>query len=136
MLVIGSSVVWAFALMIIKVLTRTESSVTITAYASICLSPICLVAAIPHWTWPGVEQLAWLAGIGIVGTVAQTVMNQSFKLADASAVLPIDFSKLLWASALGFAMFGEVPDLVTWIGGALIFEIGRASCRERVCRYV
>ncbi|HEY9569190.1 MAG TPA: EamA family transporter [Thalassobaculum sp.] len=121
MLVIGSSVVWAFALMIIKVLTRTESSVTITAYASIFLSPICLVAAIPHWTWPGVEQLAWLAGIGIVGTVAQTVMNQSFKLADASAVLPIDFSKLLWASALGFAMFGEVPDLWTWIGGALIF---------------
>src|SRR3546814_15247550 len=87
-----------------------SSDLTITAYASIFLSPICLVAAIPHWTWPGVEQLAWLAGIGIVGTVAQTVMNQSFKLADASAVLPIDFSKLLWASALGFAMFGAVPD--------------------------
>lgn len=121
LLVIGSSIVWAFALMIIKVLTRTESSVTITAYASIFLSPFCLAAAIPHWTWPGLDQLAWLAGIGIVGTVAQTAMNQSLKVADASAVLPVDFSKLIWASAIGFALFGEVPDLWTWIGGALIF---------------
>ncbi len=121
MLVIGSSVVWAFALMLIKVLTRTESSVTITAYASIFLSPVCLVAAIPYWTWPGLEQLAWLAAIGVVGTVAQTAMNQSFKLADASAVLPMDFSKLIWASAIGFALFGEIPDLWTWVGGVMIF---------------
>lgn len=121
LLVIGSSVVWAVALMIIKVLTRTESSVTITAYASIFLAPVCLVAALPYWTWPGLEQLAWLAAIGIVGTVAQTAMNQSFKLADASAVLPMDFTKLIWASAIGFALFDEIPDLWTWIGGALIF---------------
>ena len=121
LLVLGSSVVWAVALMIIKVLTRTESSVTITAYASIFLAPVCLVAAIPFWVWPSLEQLIWLAAIGAIGTVAQTAMNQSFKLADASAVLPVDFSKLLWAAAIGYVAFGEVPDLWTWIGGAMIF---------------
>ncbi|MEQ8815662.1 MAG: EamA family transporter [Thalassobaculum sp.] len=121
LLVIGSSVVWAVALMVIKVLTRTESSVTITAYASIFLAPVALAAAAPYWTWPGLEALAILAGLGILGTVAQTAMNQSFKLADASAVLPMDFSKLIWAAAIGFVMFGEVPDLWTWVGGALIF---------------
>lgn len=121
LLVVGSSLVWAFALMIIKVLTRTESSVTITAYASIFLAPICLAASIPHWTWPNLELLAWLAVIGVIGTVAQTAMNQSFKLADASAVLPVDFSKLIWASAIGFALFDEIPDLWTWVGGVLIF---------------
>ncbi len=121
LLVLGSSVVWAVALMIIKVLTRTESSVTITAYASIFLSPVCLVAALPFWVWPSLEQLIWLAAIGVIGTIAQTAMNQSFKLADASAVLPVDFSKLLWAAAIGYTLFGEVPDLWTWIGGAMIF---------------
>lgn len=122
MLVLGSSVVWSVALMIIKVLTRTESSVTITAYASIFLAPVCIVAAYPFWQWPTLEAWAWLAAIGVVGTVAQTAMNQSFKLADASAVLPVDFSKLLWASAIGYVLFGEVPDLWTWIGGAMIFS--------------
>ncbi|MFX4220256.1 MAG: DMT family transporter [Thalassobaculum sp.] len=122
MLVLGSSVVWSVALMVIKVLTRTESSVTITAYASIFLSPICLVVALPFWTWPSLESLLWLVAIGIVGTVAQTAMNQSFKMADASAVLPVDFSKLLWAAAIGYVVFGEVPDVWTWVGGAMIFS--------------
>lgn len=121
LLIVGSAVVWSVALMIIKVLTRTESSVTITAYASIFLAPFCLVAAWPFWTWPNLEQLLWLAAIGGVGTIAQTSMNQSFKLADASAVLPVDFTKLLWAAAIGFVLFDEVPDLWTWVGGAMIF---------------
>lgn len=121
MLVLGSSIVWACALMMIKVLTRTESSVTITAYASIFLAPICLVAAIPFWTWPSWEQLGWLFAIGIVGTIAQTAMNQALKLGDASVVLPVDFTKLIWASMLGFMIFAEVPDLWTWVGGLMIF---------------
>lgn len=121
LLIVASAVVWSVALMIIKMLTRTESSVTITAYASIFLAPVSLVAAWPFWTWPNAEQLIWLAAIGGIGTIAQTAMNQSFKLADASAVLPVDFTKLLWASAIGFAVFDEVPDVWTWTGGAMIF---------------
>lgn len=122
MLILGSSVVWSVALMVIKVLTRTESSVTITAYASIFLSPICLVAALPFWTWPSLDSLLWLIAIGFVGTIAQTAMNQSLKIADASAVLPVDFSKLLWAAAIGYVVFGEFPDVWTWVGGAMIFS--------------
>ena len=122
LLILGSSIVWSVALMVIKVLTRTESSVTITAYASIFLSPIALVVALPFWTWPSLESLIWLFMIGIVGTIAQTAMNQSLKIADASAVLPVDFSKLLWAAAIGYVLFGEVPDVWTWIGGAMIFS--------------
>ncbi|MDF1793548.1 MAG: DMT family transporter [Thalassobaculaceae bacterium] len=122
MLILGSSVVWSVALMVIKVLTRTESSVAITAYASIFLSPIALVAALPYWTWPSLDALLWLVMIGCVGTLAQTAMNQSLKIADASAVLPVDFSKLLWAAAIGYVVFGEFPDVWTWVGGAMIFS--------------
>jgi drug/metabolite transporter (DMT)-like permease len=107
--------------MMIKILTRTESSVTITAYASIFLAPICLVAAVPHWTWPNLEQLMWLFAIGVVGTIAQTAMNQALKLGDASVVLPVDFSKLIWASILGWLIFSELPDVWTYVGGAMIF---------------
>ena len=40
--------------------------------------------------------------------------------ADASAVMPFDFSRLIFTSALGWLMFGEIPDLWTWVGGAII----------------
>jgi drug/metabolite transporter (DMT)-like permease len=121
MLIIFSSLVWAFALMVIKVMTRTESNVTITTYASLFLSPITLVAAIPFWQWPTPEQWVILVVIGTIGTLAQMGLNLALKLGDASIVLPIDFTKLIWAAMLGFVLFGEFPDMFTWIGGFLIF---------------
>jgi drug/metabolite transporter (DMT)-like permease len=48
-------------------------------------------------------------------------MNQSLKLANASAVLPVEFTKLIWAALLGFMLFAEIPDIFTWIGAILIF---------------
>lgn len=120
-LILASSAIWAVALMVIKVMTRTESSVTIALYASIFLSPIVLAAALPFWEWPTLEQFGRMFVLATFGTIAQTLMNQSLKLADTSVVLPVDFTKLIWAAILGFLVFGEIPDIYTWIGGFLIF---------------
>ena len=120
-LIVVSSAIWAVALMVIKVLTRTDSSVTITLYASIFLSPLVLVAAFPFWQMPTWEQLMVLFVLAAFGTAAQTLMNQSLKLADTSVVMPMDFTRLVWAAMLGFFIFGEVPDIFTWIGGVMIF---------------
>jgi drug/metabolite transporter (DMT)-like permease len=48
-------------------------------------------------------------------------MTQAFREADATAVLPVDFTRLLWASLFGMLVFGETPELATLIGGTLIF---------------
>ena len=120
-LIVASAAIWSVALMVIKVMTRTDSSVTISLYASIFLSPIVLAAAFPFWEWPSLEQLARMFVLATFGTIAQTLMNQSLKLADTSVVLPVDFTKLIWAAILGFLVFGEIPDIYTWVGGLLIF---------------
>jgi len=47
-------------------------------------------------------------------------------------VLPIDFTKLIWAALLGYLVFGEVPSIWTWIGGSAIFVCGLyLALRER-----
>ena len=112
MLVLFSSAMWALALLCIKKLSATESSVAITAYMAIF---------IPFWQWPTLEQYAALALIAFLGTIAQTCMNQALHEADASTVLPVDFAKLIWTTALGYILFAEIPDLWTYAGGALIF---------------
>jgi drug/metabolite transporter (DMT)-like permease len=120
-LVICSALIWSFALMLIKVMTRTDSSITITAMASVMVTPYAAVAAAFVWQWPTLEQLGVLVTIAAIGTVAQTGMNQALKLGDTSVVLPVEFTRLIWAAALGFSIFGEVPDTYTWIGGGIIF---------------
>lgn len=116
-----SSVVWAGALLVIKILGRTERSVTIITYMSLLMMPITLVAALFHWTWPTAHELAVLVGIGILGSAGQLVMTQALKEAEASVVMPFDFFKLIWAALIGYLLFAEVPDLWTWVGGAMIF---------------
>jgi drug/metabolite transporter (DMT)-like permease len=121
LLIVVSAAIWSVALMVIKVMTRSDSSVTISFYASVFLSPIVFVAAFPFWEMPSWEQLGWMFLLAALGTFAQTLMNQSLKLADTSVVMPVDFSKMIWATLLGFFFFDEIPDSYTWAGAILIF---------------
>ncbi|MEQ8603786.1 MAG: DMT family transporter [Marivibrio sp.] len=119
--VVISTVIWAVALLIIKVLSRTESSMTITLYMGIMMAPMSLIPALFVWQWPSGGALLWLVGIGAFGAGAQWALSESLRLGETAVVMPIDFFKLIWAAILGYVLFQEVPDLFTWIGGAAIF---------------
>ncbi|MDP7667244.1 MAG: DMT family transporter, partial [Rhodospirillales bacterium] len=49
-------------------------------------------------------------------------LAQAFKHADVTAVLPVDFMRLIWAAVFGFILFAEVPETWTWLGGTMIFS--------------
>ena len=120
MMVLLSNTAWACALVVIKILARTESSVTITAYAALLMLPITAVGAVFVWQWPTVEQLYWLVAIGVAGTFAQLCLSQAFREADATLVLPVDFTKLVWVGLIGYFFFAEVPGLWTVLGALII----------------
>jgi drug/metabolite transporter (DMT)-like permease len=76
------------------------------------------------WVNPTLSDLAWLLAIAVVGTFAQIAFAQSLKDADTTAVMPFDFLKLVWASLFGIWIFSEVPDVLTWTGGIVVFASG------------
>ncbi len=120
-LVIFSAALWAGTMLVIKVLARGESSLTITAYMGLFLTPLSFLPALFVWQWPSVAQLVLLAAIGGLGSVGHLAMAQAFKEAEVSAIMPADFTRLIWATIIGYLAFAELPDLWTWIGGAVIF---------------
>jgi drug/metabolite transporter (DMT)-like permease len=122
MLIICSSFTWGIAIAIIKSMSKTESSATLTVYMGLVLTPISGVFAFFVWQTPTWEQLGWLFMIGCLGTIGHLAFAQSFKRADSSAVLPLDFTRLIWASAIGYLVWSEIPDAWAWIGGSLIFS--------------
>ena len=136
LLALIASLLWGIALLVIKVLARTESSLTITAYMMILLTPLSLVPAVIFWQWPTGEQYLWLLFTAALGTLGHLFLNQALKVAETNVVMPVDFVRLIWVSIIGFYIFGEVPDLFTWIGGAIIFSSAlyiayRESVRQR-----
>ena len=121
-MILISAMIWGIVLIIIKRLTLTESSLTITLYMMLYLTPITFVAALFVWQWPTPIQLIWLVAVGCCGTAGHLCMAQALKDADTTAVMPFDFGRLLWAGLIGFLFFSEVPDIWTLIGAIVIFS--------------
>ena len=72
-----------------------------------------------------------LAVLGALGSLTHLCFAEAFKEADMSAVLPLEYAQLEWVAAIGFAAFGEVPDVWTWVGAALIVAgAGYLAVRE------
>jgi drug/metabolite transporter (DMT)-like permease len=119
-LTVFSAFMWACTAMVIKVVSREDSSLTITTYMTLFLIPLTLAPALWVWTWPTLEQMLWLIAIGVIATIGHWLMAQAFKDADTHVVLPFDFLRLIWMTAIAYVWFAEVPSVFTWIGGAMI----------------
>ena len=132
-LVLLSASVWSVSLIIIKILGRTESSVTITSYMVIIMIPLSAIAAYFYWQLPTFKDLFFLMIIGVCGTGAQMLLAQALRQGDTSIIMPFDFLKLIWAVGIGYLFFFEVPSLNTWIGSIVIFlSTLYIAYRERV----
>jgi drug/metabolite transporter (DMT)-like permease len=114
----------AASTIMIKTLARTESPTAIVAYMTIYLTPMSLVPAVFVWTWPSWEQLMWLAMVGAVGTLAHLCFTRALSMAEASAIVPLDFARLVFVAIIGIVVFDQVPSIWTWIGAAVIFGSG------------
>jgi len=131
-LTIFSALAWGAAIVVTRVLGRSDSSLTIALYMGLIMAPLSFVPASFVWVWPDGRHFALMLAMAGFGTVAQLCFSQSLKEAETSVVMPIDFFKLIWASALGFALFTERPDAFTWAGGAMIFASATyIALRER-----
>jgi drug/metabolite transporter (DMT)-like permease len=120
-LTLVSAALWGMTMIVIRLLGRTESSLTTTGYMILLLSILSLGPALYVWQWPQGTAWAILLLIGISGTAAQIGLAEALKTAEMTVVLPFDFLKIVWAAMLGFMLFSEVPILTTWIGAAIIF---------------
>jgi drug/metabolite transporter (DMT)-like permease len=128
-----SASVWSVSLIIIKILGRTESSVTITSYMVIIMIPLSGIAAFFYWETPTINDLIFLIIIGISGTTAQMLLAQALRQGDTSIIMPFDFLKLIWAVGIGYLFFFEIPSLNTWLGSIIIFlSTLYIAYRERV----
>ena len=131
-LIVGSSFIWGLILIVIKSLGRRDATPTIVTYMVLFMSPLALIPALFVWQWPTTEQYLIFLLMGTMGTVAHLTLTQALRVGEAVVVMPMDFFKLVWAAALGFIIFGELPDVYTWVGGVMIFASATyIALRER-----
>lgn len=132
---IVSAFLWGISLVCMKILSRTESSLTITLYGLFFSIGVSFTLAIPQWVTPTLEQLGWLLLIGVFNSVSQITRTQAIKEADMSMIMPLDFTRLIWVALFGYLLFDEIPDGWVWFGGIIIFASATyIAYRERQVR--
>ncbi len=92
-----------------------------TALSALLITPCLLLSAL--WVWRDAGLIHWMLmlGAGLFGTATHLLMGQAFRHADASAVMPVDFTRMFWTTPVGRWAFGQLPGWHTWAGGTLIF---------------
>jgi drug/metabolite transporter (DMT)-like permease len=120
LVILFAAMLWGGGTVLVKHISRTDETITIVMWTAIWLTLATAIPAWAVWQTPSWPQIFWLILIGTLGTLGTYAWTHALKSADASLIVPVDFSRLVWAAAIGFIAFGEVPDRYMWIGAALI----------------
>jgi drug/metabolite transporter (DMT)-like permease len=110
----------AVSILLVKSLSRTEAPAAIVTYMNLLLTPLSLLPALFVWRWPTLTELGLGLFIGLCAALAHNAFTRAFVQADASAVMPFDYSRLPFVAVVGYLLFAEVPDGWTWVGAAII----------------
>lgn len=124
MLVLGGAVFAALAQVFVRKLVQTEKTPAIVFYFSLTATALSLITVPFGWVWPAPFELALLIGAGLLGGIGQILLTSSYREADASLVAPFDYASMLFALAIGWFVFSEMPTLTMLLGAAIIIVAG------------
>jgi len=117
---VATAAIWATSALILKHMSATVRAGTSVLYMNLLMTPLSLVPATFVWIWPHWEDFLLLAPLGLSATLAHLALARAFAAADASALMPFDYARLPFIALFAFVLFGEVAEVWTWIGAAII----------------
>jgi drug/metabolite transporter (DMT)-like permease len=102
-----------------------QDSVLTTLFYSALLGAVIMSAVVPyHFVMFAPLDWAVMALAGLFGTLGHFCMIKAFTNAEASQVAPYSYTNLIWASLIGFVLFGTLPDMWTYVGAGIIIAAG------------
>ena len=79
---------------------------------------------LPLWKTPDGEAMVLMAILSVTGIIGHLFLIKALEYAPATLLQPFNYTSLVWASLIGFAIFGEIPDSWTVAGAAIIVGAG------------
>ena len=115
---------YATSAVMVRVIGRTDSTQSMLFWSVIAMTLGAAVLALPGWI--AIHRGDWLliAGVGVIGALGQWALTEAFTRGEASVVAPFEYSALAWGVGFDVAVWGVLPDSVTWLGAAIIVCAG------------
>jgi drug/metabolite transporter (DMT)-like permease len=129
------SVMFALYQILTRIVSRTDPPLTTLFYTALVgVGGLTLIAPF-YWTTPDAVGWALFSMVAGLGASGHFLLIKALQLAPASTLQPFSYTILIWATLVGFVVFGNLPDLVTVAGALIITASGIYTfARERRLR--
>jgi drug/metabolite transporter (DMT)-like permease len=121
---LGNAVLYGSVTAGVRSMTRTESAETLTLYQLALLTAFFALFMPWTWIWPSPSDSVWILFNGTSNAIGQYWWTRALHLAPASAVAPFYYLSLIWASIMGFLIWGEMPTVSLVIGSGIVAGSG------------
>lgn len=105
----------------------------VTLFYTALVGAVLLSLIVPFtWTTPNLEQIGWMASLGLIAAVGHFLVIKAFQMAPASLLAPYGYSEIVMATVVGYLIFGDFPGYWSWVGVSIVIASGiYVSVRER-----
>lgn len=115
---------YAFNAIALRIVTRTDSTVSVTFWMISLMTVMALSLALPNWIPIRGEDWVLLAAIGFFSSIAQHLLTEAFRNAPPSVVAPFEYTALLWGIVIDRVVWGVFPTSRVYIGGGIVIASG------------
>jgi len=107
-------------MVLLRMMSKTESPTTMLIYQGLGVGLALCIPAIMFWQNPTPLQWLLLLGVGFAGYFSQVCNIYAYKFGEASLLAPLEYTRILYATIIGFIVFSDVPTMATITGAAVV----------------
>ena len=122
--VLIAAVMYAVSAITVRILARTDSTQSMMVWLMVMIALGAGALAWPEWVAIRREDFWLIAFIGVAGAFGQYAITEAFRLGEASAIAPLEYTALVWGVLFDLTFWGVLPDAITWVGAAIIVASG------------
>ena len=120
LIAVGSAVIFAFSLIVGKMLATTERPMTVMFYFSLVTLLASAAPAALVWQTPNGDEIMLLGVVGVFATARVYFDIRGYAVGEASFVAPFAYFRIILVGAAGYLVFAEVPTSNALVGAAII----------------
>jgi len=124
LLPLGGALLWAGYQILTRLASRHDTPDTSLIWAALISVVATSFVGPIDWQWPTDVAWALMIVISLMGAIAHYALIKALDYAEAGAVQPYAYTLLVWVTVLGFVLFGDIPDVWTILGAAIVVASG------------
>ena len=136
LMMLGAVPLIACSNLVAKVAAGRDTPVQVVFWQTVLATILFAPFGLWYWQEPSAAQWALALGAGLFGTLGYFFITWAFRLLDISAVQPLAFLSIVWASLFDIVFFGKTADPWTYVGAAIVVAASTAIVHSEARRSI